>query len=260
MDFIASLAEKIIYTGFSLYIYLLNKCLGPFLVSSFAVYLEAVGCDLKFLEDIKAINVNNRTLVNELTVLEKFFFKRNNKKGRGTPEMLETCLLFIEYKKNVADLKFKIKDFFGGEYNPTLKKTFWETRYLSKIWKSTGFNLQKLTLTATNLCSLFEIRNSELVGNYYGEEKQGEFYELTQKMSNSDISITTSNSYIARLKNALSASINIKNWVNTEIGVSYSILLDRLWKDKTDPRRRKKKKAGFKLGEGSIQVLESVFY
>jgi hypothetical protein len=79
-------------------------------------------------------------------------------------------------------------------------------------------------------------------------------------MSNSDISISTSNSYISRLKNALSASINVKSWVNTEIGVSYSILLNRLWKDKTDPRRRKKKKAGFKLGEGSIQVLESVFY
>jgi hypothetical protein len=171
LTFIIALSEKIIYAGLSLYIYLLNKSLAPFLVSSFAVYLEAVGCDLKFLEDIIAINVDNRTLVNELTLLEKFFYKRNNKKGKGTPEMLETCLLFIDYKKGIKDLKFKIKDFFGGQYNPPLKKTFWETKYLSKIWKSTGFNLQKITLTAANICSLFEIRNQELVGNYYGEEK-----------------------------------------------------------------------------------------
>lgn len=98
LDFIISLSEKIIYAGLSLYIYLLNKSLSPFLVASFAVYLEAVGCDLKFLEDIIAMNVEKRSLVNELTVLEKFFYKRNNKKGKGSPEMLETCLLFIEYK------------------------------------------------------------------------------------------------------------------------------------------------------------------
>lgn len=197
------MSEKIIYAGLSLYVYLLNKSLAPFLVSSFAVFLEAAGCDLKFLEDIIAINVDNRGLVNELTILEKFFYKRNNKKGKGTPEMLETCLLFIEYKKEIKALKFKIKDFFGGEYNPTLKKTFWETRYLSKIWKSTGFNLQKLTLTITNLCSLFEIRNQELVGKYYGEEQQGEFYELTKEICSHNIQISTSNSYIARLRNVL---------------------------------------------------------
>lgn len=146
------MTEKILYAGLSLYVYLLNKNLYPFVVASFAVHLEAVGCDLKFLEEITAINVDNRALVNELTVLEKFFLKRNNKSGKGTPEMLENCLLFIEYKQNVKDLKFKIKDFFGGEFNPTLKAAFWETKFLSKIWKSTSFNLQKITLTAFNLC------------------------------------------------------------------------------------------------------------
>lgn len=152
LELLVSMTERIIYAGLSLYAYLVNKNLYPFAVASFAVHLEAVGCDLKFLEEITAINVDNRALVNELTILEKFFLKRNNKSGKGTPEMLENCLLFIEYKQNVKDLKFKIKDFFGGEFNPTLKAAFWETKFLSKIWKSVAFNLQKITLTAFNLC------------------------------------------------------------------------------------------------------------
>lgn len=163
LEFITSLTEKVIYAGLCLYVYLLNKNMYPFIICSFAVHLEAVGCDLKFLEEITAINVDNRALVNDLTLLEKFFLKRNNKNGKGTPEMLENCLLFIEFKQNFKDLKFKIKDFFGGEFNPTLKATYWETKYLSKTWKSTSFNLQKITLTAFNLCQLTEIRNQEMV-------------------------------------------------------------------------------------------------
>ena len=106
---------------------------------------------------------------------------------------------------------------------------------------------------------MFEIRNQELVGNYYGEEKQGEFYELSEKLSNS-IKISTDNSYISRLKNCLQASTDLKKWVYLEVGTSYSVILDRLYKDKTDPRKKGKKKAGFKLGEGSIYVLENIFY
>ena len=258
LDFIVSLSEKVMFTGISLYIYILNKSLSPFLVASFAVYLEAVGCDLKFLDEIIAINVDNRTLVNELSVLEKFFQKRNNTKGKGTPEMLENCLLLIEYKQNIKDLKFKIKDFFSGEFNPTLKASYWETKFLSNTWKSTGFNLQKITLTLSNLCSLLEIRTQELVGNYFGEEKQGELYEITKKADS--IQLEGQISYTAKLKNCLAATLELKTWTQAEVGSSYCIILDRLFKDASDPKRQNKKKSGFKLGEGSIEVLEQVFY
>lgn len=249
-----SLSEKIIFTGICLYIYIVNKSLSPFLVASFAVYLEAVGCDLKFLDEIIAINVDNRTLVNELSILEKFFQKRNNAKGKGTSEMLENCLLFIEYKQNVKDLKFKIKEFFSGEFNPTIKASFWETKFFSNTWKSTGFNLQKITLTISNLCSLLEIRNQELVGNYFGEEKQGELYEITQKKD--EFKLEGEISYTAKLKNCLAATLELKKWVQAEVGTSYCIILDRLFKDASDPKRANKKKSGFKLGEGTIEVLE----
>ena len=218
------------------------------------MYLEAVGCDLKFLEDTLAINVENRTLVNELSVLEKFFAKRNNKNGKGTPEMLENCLLFIEYKQIVKELKHKIKDFFGGEFNATLKSSFWETKFLSKTWKSTGYNLQKLNLVVSNLNQLFEIRTQDLVGDYYGSELQGKFYTEVQKHVTKKSNY--GDSYINILKQTLETSVNTKNWIALEVGTSYQVILDRLYKDENDPKRQNKKKAGFKLGEGTVEVLE----
>lgn len=259
MNLLASVSEKVVYSGFCLYIYLINKSLSSFIVASFAVYLEAVGCDLKFLEEILAINVENRTLVNELSVLEKFFLKRNNKNGKGSPEMLENCLLFIEYKQSIKELKTKIKDFYGGEFNLTLKSSFWETKYLSKIWKSAGYNLQKVNLALSNLNSLFEIRTQDLVGEYYGTDQQGKFYEEVNKHI-TKLNKNSSDSYTSVLKSCLESSVNLKRWIAIETGTSYGIILDRMWKDENDPKRQNKKKAGFKLGEGTIEVLENVFY
>lgn len=58
----------------------------------------------------------------------------------------------------------------------------------------------------------------------------------------------------------MSASASVKYMIGCEVGASRSIILDRMWKDATDPKKQAKKKAGFKLGEGSTLVIETVFF
>lgn len=99
-----------------------------------------------------------------------------------------------------------------------------------------------------------------MVQNYYGEKEQGDFFELTKSAPISKKSLSIQTNYLASLLNCISASASIKHFISCEVGASYSIILDRMWKDSTDPKKQAKKKAGFKLGEGSIQVLENVFF
>jgi hypothetical protein len=254
-----SLAERVIYSGISLHIWLLNTNLTNLVTAEFAVYMEAVGCDSKFLEDVIAMNVENRGLINQLTIYEKFFFKRNNKKGKGSPEMLEYCLNLLQVNKDLKDLKFKLKDFFGGEFNPTLKKTYYETKFLSKIWKSTSFALQRLTLTLVTLIPQISSRAMELVQIYYGEEKQAELFIEVSQIEPS-FNIGGSNSYITALKNCLASIVSYRAILGYELGICRSIILDRLFKDRQTQLIKNKKKPGFRLGEGSVQVLETVFF
>ena len=259
-NLILAISERVVYSGVSLFIYFLNLNLSNIIVADFAVYLEAVGCDLKFLDDVIKMNIENRALINDLGRIEKFFYKRNNKKGKGNPEMLETCLALLQVKRDLKELKFGIKDFFGAEFNPSLKKTYSETRFLSKIWKSVGFGLQKLTLTLITLVPQLSRRALNLVETYYGKEQQVGLFKELEANNCSDVIISTQIGYVGQLANALNSSIAYRNVIGLEVGACRSIILDRLFKDKHDPKRKKKKKAGFKLGEGSIQVLETLFY
>jgi hypothetical protein len=120
--------------------------------------------------------------------------------------------------------------------------------------------LQKITLTAYNLCQLTEIRNQELVQNHYGEKHQGDLFELTNNAPSKKNNLSMQTNYINTLLNCLATSASLKHLIGCELGASYSIILDRMWKDATDPKKQGKKKAGFKLGEGSNQVIESVFF
>lgn len=259
LELFGIVSERVLYTALSLYIYFMNKHLSTIATAQFAVYLEAVGCDLKFLQDSISMNIENRNLINELNLVEKFFHKRNNKKGKGTPEMLEFCLNLLFVKRDIADLKFRIKDALGGEKNPMLKKTYSETRYLVKIWKSIGFVLQRVSITLLNLVNQINTMGLDLVKNYYGEEKQAELFELIGKIS-CDLSISSSNSYSKMLKNAMEISFSFKESIKLNVGTSYSVICDRLWKERTSLKNKNKKRAGFKLGEGSIHTLESLFY
>lgn len=99
-----------------------------------------------------------------------------------------------------------------------------------------------------------------MVQQYYGEKEQGDFFELTKSAPISKKSLSIQTNYLASLLNCISASASVKHFIACEVGASYSIILDRIWKDSTDPKKQGKKKAGFKLGEGSTSVLESVFF
>lgn len=257
---IEKISERVLYTGLSLYIYLMNESLSFAVNGHYAAYLEAVGCDLKFLEDAVSLNIENRKLINELTLLEKFFYKRNNKKGKGTPDMLEFSLNLLNLKKDISDLKFRIKDALGGEINPMLKGTYSETKYLVKIWKSVGYCLQRLTLTLMNLISQMSSLNMDLVEKYYGEEKLSEYFELSSKLCSCDIKLSMDNSYSNKLKNCLDISVKFRNCLKLGVGTSNSIICDRMFKEWKNPKNRKKGKIGFRLGEGTLEVLETLFY
>ena len=99
-----------------------------------------------------------------------------------------------------------------------------------------------------------------MVQEYYGEKEQGDFFELTNSASICKKSLSIQTNYMNALLNCISASASFKHFIGCEVGASYSVILDRLWKDSSDPKKQAKKKAGFKLGEGSTQVLETVFY
>lgn len=260
LKLLATVSERVLYTGMSLYVYLMNKSLSTIITAQFALYLEAVGCDLKFLQDAISLNIENRKLINELNLLEKFFFKRNNKKGKGTPEMLEFCLTLLHIKQDIAQLKFRIKDALGGEKNPMLKKTYSETKYMVKIWKSIGFTLQRLTLTLMTVASQLNALDFSLVENYFGDEKLQEYFELSSKTHSTDIKLTKSNSYSTQIKNSLDATVTLRDGILLSVGTCHSIICDRLWKDFESRKGNKKRKAKFRLGEGSIFVLEKLFF
>ena len=99
-----------------------------------------------------------------------------------------------------------------------------------------------------------------MVQDYYGEKGQGDLFELTKTAPVCKKNLSIQTNYLNALLNCISASASIKHYIGCEVGASYSIILDRIWKDSTDPKKQAKKKAGFKLGEGSTQVLEGVFY
>lgn len=52
--------ESVIYVGYMLFVYLLADYQVNISLGSFVVYMEAVGVSSSFLDEIRAINVENR--------------------------------------------------------------------------------------------------------------------------------------------------------------------------------------------------------
>jgi len=259
LKIIAERAEQIVYIGVSLYIFLLSKNCLNISLASFACYLEAVGCNPTFLEEIKALNHQNREFINNIETIETFFAKRNNKKGKATQEMLETTLVLTALKADVKELKFKLKDFVGGERNPTLKKTLAETTFAYPLWKKIGFSLQKLNHTLQELQQLGLVRVSSLLEKHFGAEVFEEQKGTLEALNFSSV-IDPSFSYLNKLKRTLFTCEKYSSFLNFELGVSHAVIYDRIYLDKNDPKKKNKKnaKASFKLGEGSLQFLENM--
>ena len=213
------------------------------------------------MDEVIAQNVDNREFVNTISLPISFFNKRNNKKGKASQEMLETVLTFLALKPELKALKFALKSFLGGDRNPSLKKTNAETRFAYPLWKSMGFQLQKITHTLSSLLTLGDHRLKKLILAELGEERLAEELDNLEKLQD-EVIIDSAFSYTNKLKRALLVSADYEKFIRYEMGLSYSIITHRKLVDRNDPKKLKKKayKPGFKLGEGSYRYLEDIIY
>jgi len=136
--------------------------------------------------------------------------------------MLETLYTFNSLTAEVKALKFRIKDFLGGDRNPSIKKTNAETKFSYALWTSVSFPLAKLTNTLLELKRITQVRLTSLVSIYYGEEVVAE-----QKEALSITAFTVEGE--DKLVSSLYASANYQKGLEYELGLSYAIIFDRIF-------------------------------
>lgn len=145
---------KLSFMTNGLYGYLVSDVLYNFAITSFAVYLEAVSCDNKFMAELRnaeAQNLENRQLINMMQLIDNLFDKRNNAKGQSSVAMLEYCYYLNSWKDDLFAMKTALKDLFNCEYNQSLKSTLNNTKFVSQMYLSQSavfskFNTQTVAL------------------------------------------------------------------------------------------------------------------
>lgn len=141
--------------------------------------------------------------------------------------MLDTLLTFNELRNDVSGLKFMLKPFLGGDRNPTLKKTTPETKYVSALWKTSKFNLQRLAGTFQRLVVLGRERLTTMLNIYYkGQEQVPGLSNLESVGVPSDLNST--DCYMTVLAEVVMCGLSHAHLLDLELGFSHSIISERL--------------------------------
>lgn len=225
-------------------------------ILSQAIYLEATGCDMKYLDEFKAIHVNRREIVNYVSLVENLFFKRNNKKGPSKPEFLEFSLIGYKLKNQLKDVKIHLQNSLGIEFNPSLKSNFGDTKYLSQIWKFEAEMFGATLELALESSRLINRRVAELRKEYElpleGEEDQTQILDLASQS-------LAKRSAPGVAAGAVLVSIALEALIRTEVATSWYVIRKRAFADLTDPEN-KRKKLRFKLGSGVNLALRTLIF
>ena len=247
--------ERITIFGCLLFSYLKISGLQNLSIISHALFLEAIGCNMKYLEEFKAVNVNRREIVNFVALVEHLFFKRNNKKGPSKPEFLEFSVLAYRLKNMLDETKAALKNNLGIEFNPSLKSSFGDTKYLSQIWSFDVESFGRALELVFQSSKMINNRVESLRADHDHPLAKNEQNELLDKISQ-----------ILQKKNLLSiASASIltsrvfESLIYNEISSSWFVIRQRALLDLTDPKN-KRSKLRFKIGEGSNIFLNKIAF
>lgn len=247
--------EMIIFVGICLANYLVLENLSIYLITSFALYLEAIRCDCKFLEDMKAWNLENRQLMATITKLENFLHGRNNAKGHSTKDHVKYVLFLNNFQKDLSAIKSSLKEYLSVEINHSTKTYFYESDF-TELWRNLAYPFQSLLATITNSFSLqLSVLNELNKQNLEGEEKAAmdakiASFQFEQPKTNNPYHII------------LASKDNMMNLINllTNINSLSVYSIEKREQADLDNPNNKKKKISFKLGKGIEVFMESILH
>lgn len=247
--------ERIIFVGICLANYLSSDAISIYMIVSFGIYLEATKTDIKFIEDLKSWNLDNKMMAEVLAKLENFLQGRNNNgKNKNIPEQVIKYAIFLnDFFKDLLQIKNALKDYLSVEINHSAKCYFYES-YLSETWRNLSFPFQNFNNTIANSYSLQLYVLNDLIKQAVTGDEKSMLEEII--ISFNSVSQKSENPYhivIANRANMLS----LKKLLQNIFSLSVHLIEKRENEDLANPLN-KKQKISFKLGRGAEVFMEEI--
>lgn len=247
--------ERVIFVGVCLANYLSSEAISVYMITSFGLYLEATKSDIKFIEDLKSWNTENKLMVEVLSKLENFLQGRNNNsKNKNIPEQVIKYAMFLhDFFRDLAAIKASLRDYLSIELNQSTKSYFYETS-LSETWRNLSFPFQTFNNTISNSYSLqLYVLNDLIKQTVTGVEKS-----MLEEMiiSFNSVPQKTDNPYHVVIANRGNMT-SLKKLLQNIFSLSAHLIEQREQEDLANPAN-KKKKVSFKLGRGAEVFMEEI--
>lgn len=248
--------ETVIYVGICLANYLSTEAISMYMITSFGLYLEAVKSDLKFLEELKMWNTEDRQLVDIISKLENFLYGRqNNSKGKSTPEQQRYVLFLKDFFRELSLIRRSLKDFLSIEKNNSSKTYYYESTMV-KSWRNLGFTFQAMTNTIVNSFSVQLYLLHDLIKqSLEGEDKKTMEAKIASFQFTNPKTMSPYHVILANRDNLHS----MKTLLQAIFSLSVFLIEKREEEDLANPAN-KKKKISFKLGKGAEAFLTHVLH
>jgi hypothetical protein len=140
----------------------------------FSLQLEVQNAGFGFTNEIQAFNFENRKLSVFLSGFENFFHEPATRKGDSDLSMVQFMLQNYQMREDLEQFKMQSKTCFTGEFNPTLKCSFANTKILSDLYKILPSSVRNVSNNCSVLGGLVVSFLKGLVkgdGELLGEEK-----------------------------------------------------------------------------------------
>lgn len=248
--------ETFIYVGICLANYLSMEAISVYMITSFGLYLEAIKSDLKFLDELKMWNTENRQLVDVISKIENFLDGRqNNSKSKSTPEQQRYILFLRDFYRELSQIKQSLKEYLSVEKNNSTKNYYYESSMV-KNWRSLGFGLQSITNVIVNSFSVQLYLLNDLVKQALdGENKKVMEGKIASFAFSNPKTMSPYHVLIANRDNLNAMKILLQ----TIFSLSVFLIEKREDEDLANPAN-KKKKISFKLGKGAESFLTHVLH
>ena len=245
--------EMIIHLGIALNGYLSFESISIYAVASFALYLEATKSDIKFLDELKSWNHENKQLTDLLGKIDNFMWGRNNSKTKSTQEQARYSMFLWGFFRDLESVRKSFRNFLSVEQNRSTKTYFLESN-MSSLWRLTAYPFQAISSTVNNSINLqLFILNDLIKLTLQGEERK----ELEKKIVDISFSSISSNDPFLIL---VAAHDNLQTLIDLlQVICSLSVYsIELREKEELENPSNKKKKLSFKLGRGPEYFMEKV--
>lgn len=247
--------ERIIFVGICLANYLSSDVISIYMITSFGLYLEATKSDIKFIEDLKSWQQENKHMGEVLSKLENFLQGRNNNsKNKNIPEQVVKYAIFLhDFFRDLNLVKNSLKEYLSVEINHSAKCYFYES-YLSETWRNLSFPFQNFNNTIANSYSLqLYVLNDLIKQTVTGDEKS-----MLEEMivSFNSVPQKSENPYHVVIANRANM-VSLKKLLQNIFSLSVHLIEKREREDLANPAN-KKQKLSFKLGRGAEVFMEEI--